>query len=256
MAEKLSSAAAIAKALGITQARVSQLRKHPWFPKPGSDGWDLDEVRQAIAANRRRYAPASKKEKGETAPPAESSREIRRALPPTPQPFDDSAIAGPLRVLEDTEASALDHARAARKICAVAFARAASRPEGMGKAADELKKALEEQRRAEKGWLDLERQKGQLIQRSAAIRVATELARQAATTMDAIEAQIASQVEVWIGDREFMDGDALTRQRRVISFFDRCARRVREANADTVETMIAQSQGDVAPDLDDDEEES
>lgn len=252
MTQKLGSAAALAKALGITQARVSQMRKFAWFPKPRSGTWDLEEVKSAIKANTKRRNKAPSKGAADPKPAPQPSN-----FPQSVEPDVEIEWTAPLRVLADAEASALDHARAARQVCAAAFAREAAKANGgFGNSADDLKRALEEQRRAEKAWLDLERQRGRLIQRSAAIRVATELARQAATTMDAIEAQIASQIEVWIGDPEFMNGDALTRQRRVIAFFDRSARRVREANANTVEMAIAQSQGDVAPDLDDEEDES
>ncbi len=239
----------LAAALGVSAARVSQLRKESWFPVAGDDGgWDVDEVRQAIAANVNPRLARHRKDEPEKAKAKASATTTPRQRRPTPA----AGLVAPalvnedaLAVLEDGAATAAQQAIAARQLAAQAYA-AAARSGRLGpKEMDGFKKALEEQRRTESGFLELEKKRGRVIAREVCAALCAQLARRCVLVLDQAEATLASQVEIWLSDDELAEMGAQDRQRVIRQWFHDFARGARETGAAEIEQLINEMAGEL-----------
>lgn len=205
----------LAGALGRHKGYVSKLTKRSWFPAKGPDGWDLDEVRSAIAANVRQRGKATSGARPRVAP-------------------DDPLLLA----LTDSDSDPLTIARTAARLAARAVAEGLVGGRPGARDLDNLKRTLEELRRSEEDYMALEVRRGELIERDVAKAVAGGLAQRLIEILNNVEAMLPTQFEIWAGDESFMEETTERRARQIRDWFDAQAVALRSTTADSIEAMI------------------
>jgi len=235
------TATALAEALGFHKSRISQLRKMPWFPDPGPDGWEVDRVRAAIAANvkGRRGKGKPGPRRGQPAPPPAPPPPAWLAGPTPGEPLDPRE-AELVRVLEEGDDPA-QLAKAAAQAAArdLAAVRAGERDAG-ARDIESLAKALSELRQTERALLDLRQRRGELIERTVARATAGAIALKFTRALANLEAMLSTQVEVWLADPAWRDGAADIRRREIRNWVQDQARELRELVADDIDEAAEQ----------------
>ena len=249
---RVSTASKLAEKIGLSKGRVSQMRKEPWFPQPGEDGsWDVEEVRKAIARNvtprrPKNPAPAARSVAPQATGPANPPQRSRSAE--TADHAAHGTHEASLAVMENPEASAVEQSKAARQLAAKAFAEAV-REGKLGPATiDGFKKSLEEQRRTESGFLELQKKRGELIPRAVCIMLCAALARRLVKPLDQVETSLPNQVLIWLGDEELAEHGPEDIKRTVKQWWHGYARDIRELEADDVQTLLDEKVGELQVD--------
>ena len=208
----------LARQLGINKGYLSRLKRQTWFPQRNDDGWDLDEVRAAIASNvnRRKGADEDK-------------------VPDTSRFESDDPL---IQALRSSESKPIDIARAAVRLAARKFAYNLETGRIGMRDLDDLKRALEELRRSEEAYVELAERRGELIERDVAKAVAGGLALRLVGILNEVENALAVQVEIWLEDAQFRKLTTDARSRQVREWFDKRSRLIRSADANEVEAMI------------------
>ena len=133
-------------------------------------------------------------------------------------------------------------ARAAMQVASGLLADAVERREG-GRQLDGLKKTLEELRRCEQGYLDLSREKREVIDIETARLVASQIAQRAADVLDNVESVLAQQVEVWMSSPVVLAQTTEERGRAIRAWYAEQVRGAREVGARSIEEMAAEAAG-------------
>lgn len=145
----------------------------------------------------------------------------------------DQALLGEL----ETSVDGPTIARALVRLMARAFARDVRG--GRSPRHDHAKKALEELRLTEAGWLELERERGTVIERTVARACMGQLANRYKLSLERVETRLAGQVEAWLGDPKFLALPTEDRGRAVRQWITSETRSAREVEAIEIERMIA-----------------
>jgi hypothetical protein len=212
---------ALADVVNIDPGYLCRLRKQAWFPQRQADGkWDAEEVRKAIEANVRQHR---------------KSREGPEQVDPRVDVNDPL-----IRTLLRGDASPLEISRAAVQLAARTYGQGLTSGSVGARALDELKRALEELRRGEEDYLNLEIRRGVLIPRDVAKAVAGGLAGRLVGVLSNVESVLGTQVEIWIGDIEFRNLPTEARRRQVQDWFGAHARSLREMESNEIEAMVAE----------------
>lgn len=227
------------------------MRRETWFPQPGDDGsWDVEEVRKAIARNvtPRRPSKSAAAAPEATAKQAPPKLPLRRRAPETADHPAHETHEASLAVMENPEASAVEQSKAARQLAAKAFAEA-MREGKLGPATiDGFKKALEEQRRTESGFLELQKKRGELIPRAVCLMLCAALARRLIKPLDQVETSLPNQVLIWLGDEELAELGAEDIKRVVKQWWHGYARDLREFEANDVQALLDEKVGELQSD--------
>ena len=180
---------ALAKAIGVSQPRVSQRRKEAWFPK--GPPWDVDEVRELWVANvGQAGGKVEQAAGGQVRRPAPRHQAAER-----PDPADDSGDD-----LGSGDPCAV--ARAAVRIAAQAVERA-SEGDGFGpREMTALRDALSELRRTEKGFDEIRVRRGELVERQQVLAEMGELVGLLIGGLERLTASIGTQLVQWLADEE------------------------------------------------------
>ena len=160
MSLKVTTVSGLAEALGVSQPRVSVMKKRAWFPK--GPPWDVEEVRSLWAANAKRSGGRVKAVRGSPKRAGSEARGRARAIaaesgvvpaPITPTPDGLDPIAKAERVLE---------AMAARLEEALTS--------GMVQRDDveHVIKAVDTLRKAHKDYPEIMKRRGELVERADA----------------------------------------------------------------------------------------
>ena len=231
---RIMKSSELAKALGVGKSYVTGLRKRPWFPAMHADGWDLAEVQRAMDVNLRRRKTVPSAEQTSGIAPAGQAEPKR---PPMVDP-DDPRIA----LLMSGEAEAIDIARTSVQLAARTYAANISQDGAGARDLDNLKRALEELRRSEEGYLDLAERRGNLIQRHVAIAVVGQLVTRMVELLNTVEHLLATQVEIWHEDRRREDLPVEERRALVREWFNDQVRALRTTETDQIEELIRDAQ--------------
>ena len=214
--------------MGVTPQQVSVWAKAPWFPpRRRTRGWMIAEVEAAVEENVRR-----------------NGRPGPRATAPAPKRAKSPATAAPSSIVETLRSSSSDPvaiARAGLQVAAGLLADAVERGEG-GRQIDGMKKALEELRRCEQGYLDLSREKREVVSVQTAQLVAAQIAQRACDMLDNVEGVLAAQVEVWLSEPAFRARTTEDRARTVRAWYDGQVRAAREVGAAEVLRLVDETE--------------
>ena len=233
-----STQSALARELGYSRQRISQLVREAWWPARGEDGWDVDRCRRALeqhVGDGRRPASARRPRRRKSGPSTTAPAAPAVTDPePTalPAPGDRDAAIAALRRCETEE----ETCRAALVLVAAELAGAAEG--GVGalppKLITSLESASRELGRVRQRHQALAQRAGELIERSAAVEAAAEIARRLVAALDEIEVLLPTEL-VALG----LDLDQ-EQQRAVQAWFRGRGRALREALA---ADLVAEASG-------------
>lgn len=105
-----------------------------------------------------------------------------------------------------------------------------------------LKKALEELRRTEQGYLEMSVLKKDLIQRDTAKALAGNVAARFVAALDRYEVALAKQIETWLADPVFQKLETEERTRLVRAWCRERSRNARQVEADDLEKWIVEEE--------------
>lgn len=160
-------------------------------------------------------------------------------LPPIDAPwcFVDASHSPQLDTLRQSH-DALELARAAASLCAQQMADSFESGANVGKEATALKGALYELRRVESDMLDLDRRRGLLVTRAAAAMAGGAVAAYLVRVLEDYEAQLAQQVEMWLGDPKWVAQESGARLARTREWARRRSADVRALAAKGVDAQL------------------
>lgn len=224
---------ALGDALGITKARVSQLKNGGKLPPPGPMGWDVEQCRALLAARKGSKVTAS-------------TTKIVKPDDELPPSGDEQELVVRLRKKQDSYAEKLidpdldprETARLAMQAAAALLAGAIQSRTVTSREFDSLKKTLEELRRSESDYLELARRQGELVPRDVAAQVAAQVAVRAVAALARVEVSLAQQVSIWFEDRNFARLPIGDRVQVVRKWFGEQVAQVRNIEAREIERMI------------------
>lgn len=223
------TATELAGQIGLTSARISQLRKETWFPAKTEKGWHVDRVREAIARNSKISKSRKKK------PKSERKTKVRAAEVSEPNPGDVNSY---LATIENPDATAVEVSEASMRLAASGLADASRSGDLGARDYENLKKALEEHRRTKQSFLDVEEQEGRLIGKDVAQATGASLAGMFVRMTDVLEDRIALQFEIWLGDDEFVDMAASEREGVIRNWLSGQFQSIRSITADEVDEEL------------------
>lgn len=200
------------EALGLkSKGYVSGLVKRDWFP--AGPPWDVAECERVLAENltRRRSEPS-----GEPAPAPSEPR-----APATTYP------AELLDALEADELEPVEAARLALKLARLDLAAAGRRGSIPKAKLEALKNALVELRTAEEAMQASARSRGELIPAEEVAAAAGAVGRRFVRGLDGVQALLATQVEIWLGDPAHRKLTAQARRRVVEDWYRHKTRELR-----------------------------
>lgn len=221
----------LAKALGVSAAQASRIARAYWCPARTDEGWEVEKVREAWlthSARRGREDDSAKPEE-----PTSSPGEDQRAAPP-------ADVADLVEVLRSRSANPSAVAQAAVHVAGQQLADAVAEGTATTRGVEGLAKALQELRRSEAGWLDLQARRGDLIARQDARAVAGVLGRELVEVLASLETLVASEVEIWLSDRDFLELGSGDRQRQVRAWFGGKVHDFRRLVADRLDQIVAE----------------
>lgn len=228
----------LGKALGRRRQLLTRWSRRPGFPRKEADGWPVEACRQWVSSNvavRRSLRPTGEPT---PAPPA---------APPKASASDTDAELDALADrLEEAGSDGLEASRAAVALIGRMVASGARSGTLGPREAAGLKATLEELRRAEAGYMELQRRRGELIERDTARQVIGAMAAR----LDAVRAELVAALPLaagaWVeADRRGRCSDVELR-RRVRSWIDDTLRELRTREADRVEAEIEAAVRDAA----------
>jgi hypothetical protein len=245
---RASTVRALAAALGLGKSRLAELTKEPWWPARGGDGaWDVAACRAAYDANvrgREQTAPISGAAPGPGADPQRAGA--------TPGPTPGAAPAPPpaRRELDDRDRQLVEALRgdadAVAKIRASVDMLARRLADGItgegavpARVAGDMATLARELRVAEAQLLEVQRSRGDLVERDVARATCAALGTRFVAGVEALVGGLATQVEVWLGDPAFR---ALATDQRAVAvraWAERQARATRAAAAAELEHLVA-----------------
>lgn len=181
----------LAKALGVSQATVSRLRKKPGAPEKTAEGHPVQAWREHAETHRQRR-----------------SRIGYRATPKAPTP---PAGPGEVTKAEQTALKHLEesrdrreHAEAVEILCAAELARLRRASGGINReTVSAWKQAAEEARRTVKAEADAAKDTGQLVERAALKASMGALGRIVLEAHEQLSSDIATKVQLWATDPGF-----------------------------------------------------
>lgn len=136
----------------------------------------------------------------------------------------------------------MELARAAIQVVARRLSREVRNGEDAG-AANDFKRALEELRRTEEGYLKIATTKGELIARTTAKALAGGVAARFVGALDRYETAAAKQFEIWMVDPEFQRLDSGERGNRIRAWLRENSRNCRQNTSDDLEKWIKEEEG-------------
>lgn len=188
----------LAKAIGRPKSTIERFSREPWFPKRTDEGWDVVAVRAAIDAQGSAPAPVDAADKAILAAGGDPVELARAAVRVASKRLSESGSAGAL---------------------------------------EDLREALAELGKTEKRFLDLAKEKGELIPLGDAKASCAKLGRVFVGALDRVKAKLATQVEAWRGEPLGPDGTA--RAVAVHAWFDKLVDFERRVTADEIDKLIA-----------------
>lgn len=223
--EYVATQKALAEAMGLTQGRVSQLKRERWWPdkEPGK-GWPVEACIDALETNRRRD-PVN----GQNVTPRRSARRADPSKPLAPLP-SISPDEHPVEI-----------AKAAVGVAWAVLQREAEAGTADVRDIDALKKALSELRMVEAAYLKLAEDRGELVQRDVAAEVAGFLGQRCVEALGDIRARLAPQVAIWLADEAFRGLPEQEQQLQVRQWIDQRTHAVRESVARSLEELIEEA---------------
>lgn len=230
---RANSVRSLANALGVSTSRGHALSKEPWFPVRQADGWDVAACQKAVAANRR----------GETPSPAAAPPSPTATSSPPTSPVDAGDV-GALAAGDDPIAVA----RAALKVASWHLATHAelgpeSHPrsaEWLRNALEGVKRSLEELRRCEAGYLELAKERAQVVEVEVAKGVVAIAGRRFVASLDRLEVALASRIERWLFDAEFRALEPAERRRQVRAWAIEQTTAARSLEAEEIDRLVAE----------------
>lgn len=237
---------ALSAALGKDKGQLSRWAAQgmPHDTVGGQKRYDLEECAQWIALRPQR--PDLRKPRGADAP------QVPISLPGNPAP-----AAPPLAValegdplLQELLAGAGDPraiARAAMILAARQVAQQAQRGAIGPQQLDSVKKSLEELRRSEEAWIDIETRRGQLIERDVARAVCGMMAQRLKDLLDRYINSAATQFEQWNQNSAFcLPANTGGRAREIRVWMENLAFEVRSMEVNAIDAMIEKERQEVA----------
>lgn len=145
-----------------------------------------------------------------------------------------------LDVLNSPTSSALEISRAAMQLASRRVARA-HRDKALGhNDFDGLKKALQELRTAEAGYIELEKQRGGLIARDDVRAIVAECCGRLVRVLGILENSIAMEFSIWLSDPKVTQMGADERTRLIRAYVAKITREARTTEADEIDLLIRQ----------------
>lgn len=251
---------ALAKAIGVDAGQLSKEADRPGFPKhatPQGTLYVAAEVlawRQGNVRQKKPRIPPAPASPASTMPaaavpvdrptpkptmPAESS--IPRAAPsPTIPPIDSDpdADADLLRTLYSPDASALEVSRAVVRLVSRRVGRAHERNELYANGLDALKKALQELRAAEAGYIELGKISGDLIPREQVTILVGELCNRMIRVLSSFENTITAEFAIWLADPAVAAMNSDDRARTVRAFIKQTSHTIRNQESDEIDQLV------------------
>jgi len=223
--ERAKSLTELSRRLDVSASYLSRKLKERGAPKKGGLGYDVDAIRQHLEDTRQRRPKDSPK-------PAKKPAKKPASRPRTPLDADAPGI--------DPDATPVEVARAALRIAAHSLGQAAERGEVRAKDLDGMKKTLDGLRMAEKDYLKLQQDKGNIVTRDQAAEVAAWVAERGVEALRSMTARLVSQVSMWFADPAFVSADQGERQRLVEEWAEKRERQVREVAARKFESLLGE----------------
>ncbi|MBX3465297.1 MAG: hypothetical protein KF878_00170 [Planctomycetes bacterium] len=150
------------------------------------------------------------------------------------------ALAAELATLERADSTPVARATAALSAAAGALAAALRSKDGAtGRDFDSFRGTLDGLRQAEAAYLDLERERGELIEREAARGCMGRLAHRFVLGLERLEVRVAAQVELWLADAAFRELSVDERARTVRAWVAAQTRQARVEQVEDLERLIA-----------------
>jgi hypothetical protein len=141
--------------------------------------------------------------------------------------------AADLAALRNAAASPIERARAALVAASCALADAIESEGGAaGRDFDSFRTIIDGLRMAESGWLDLQRERLELVEREVAQACMGALARRFVLALERLGVRAASQVELWLNDAEFKAMTSDDRARTVRAWVQTQTRQARLAESE------------------------
>lgn len=230
-------------ALGVSKARAGQLALEPWWPARGTDGrWDVATCR---AAYERHVKGRGADQRAPLAGAAPSTPPA--AAPPPPS---TPAAPAPRRELDDRDRQLVEALRgeadAVAKIKASVDMLARRLADGItgegavpARVAGDMATLARELRVAEAQLLEVQRSRGDLVERDVARATCAALGTRFVAGVEALVGGLATQVEVWLADPAFRALAADQRAVAVRAWAERQARATRAAAAEELEQLVA-----------------
>jgi hypothetical protein len=245
----------LAEALGLDHGQVVRESKRPGFPSrvvKGKKLFDLEAVRAWRGKNiRMRKAPLVASGVAETKtttggpeswPPGTHVINSYDAVDSvSPATLFDQEKRAILATLKSAEASPLEVSRAAMRFAAARVADGETSKTLGFNDLDDLKKALQELRQSESDYIDLAKQKAELIPRDQVRAILGTCVTRLVQCMSVLQNSIASEFSTWLVDPAIQNMPADARSRKVREFVAKTCETVRRLDADGVNALIDKS---------------
>ena len=249
--------------LGMDPGRLSKEAKRRGFPwricgktrgvvVNELSAWRAHNIRQRKTAptpakSARAAAWVTERASEKNVPPAEIPLPPREdnlpaATPGNAAPFGEGS--GYIETMISGKGTAIEISRAAMQI--------ASREVGKSAAAgilntqdlDGLKKVLGELRQAEADYIELEKSRGLLIERTDVDAIVGMCCARLVRALSILENSIATEFSMWLADPKIAAMPADERTRMVREFVAKTAREVRQQEADGVQALLDQAESE------------
>lgn len=143
-----------------------------------------------------------------------------------------------LKILDEGAAPAIEMARAGLKLAGLELAASYRANRVTGTGLDSFKRALEELRRCEKEYLDIEEQRRNLIQMEDVKAMAGDMATRLNQAADQLVNTVPGQVEIWAADPAMRALDTEARRRRCREWLEEQIRSVRALLAADIDELL------------------
>jgi hypothetical protein len=143
-----------------------------------------------------------------------------------------------IRTLASGKGSAIEISRSVVQLVSRRVAGGIIRDTLAARDIDNLKHALEELRKAEGDYIDLEERRRNLIPRSEVLILLGEAVNRLVGLLGIVENSIGTEFSLWLADPAVKAMTADERARKVREFVARTCNEVRRAEADGVEAML------------------
>jgi len=218
-------------------------------PKRSSHRWNEGSLRTRPASPAATKPPARSPaiSTPETLTPPARQPATSPAENPAASSKYDGADDDLLAVLNSKESSALQQNRAAFQLASRRLARAQRADEVSPNDFEGFKKAAQELRNAESAYIELEKQRRDLIPRHEVRAIVGECAARLVQVLSSLETSLATEVSIWLADKSFVQSSADERSRRVRRFVREKTITARTDEAGTIEKLIDSQHDDDSP---------